>query len=90
MNDERLNNTTMMTQWRNSLTWHDTVSYAASVYGFIISGKGEMTGAEFCEHIKNMYDCGEPRMKTILSECERHIALIRVRPDGAINYSLTY
>lgn len=70
-----------MTEWRNSLTWRDTVKYAVGVYGFLILSKGEMTGREFAKYIRNA-TIADKRTKVILSEVEKHILTIRSTHRG--------
>lgn len=72
----------MMTQFRNSLTWRDTVQYAVSVYSFLILGKGEMTGTSFAKIIQAHYDCSDPREKTIIKEIETHVTRINATYKG--------
>jgi len=68
----------MMSQWRNSLTWKDTIHFAVDVYGFIICGKKEMSGKQWVEHIRFCYDCSDAKVNYILQEIENHVALIEV------------
>lgn len=63
----------MMTQFRNSLTWRDTVKFAIEVYSFIIRGKGEMSGKKFAEHIRNYYS-GESAKENADGTFSLHLA----------------
>ena len=72
----------MMTQFRNSLTWRDTVKFAVSVYSILILGKGEMTGTSFVNIIQAHYDCSGPRGKTIIKEIETHVTRINATYKG--------
>ena len=72
----------MMTQFRNSLTWRDTVKFAVSVYSFLIRGKGEMTGTSFANIIQAHYDCSGPREKTIIKDIETHVTQINATYKG--------
>lgn len=72
----------MMTKFRNSLTWRDTIEYAVSVYDFIIRGKGLLTGKQFSNAIKAYYNCEGLRMQVILSEIEKHIVSINATYKG--------
>lgn len=78
----------MMTQFRNSLTWRDVVEYGVSAYGFVIAGKGMMSGTDFVNTLKSYYDCNDLRAKTILAAIDRHVVHIQVRPDGQTKYSI--
>lgn len=79
----------MMTQFRNSLTWRDTVKFAVSVYSFLILGKGEMTGTSFANIIQTHYDCSGPREKTIIKEIETHVTRINATYKGT-EYCVSY
>ena len=72
----------MMTEFRNSLTWRDTVSYAVSVFSFLIRGEGEMSGRKFAEHILNYCGCSDEKQKVILSDVEKHIVRIEATYKG--------
>lgn len=65
-----------MTNFRNSLSWRDTVKYAVDVYSFVIKGKGEMSGRKFAEQIRNYCGCSDEKMEVILSDVEKHIVTI--------------
>lgn len=72
----------MMTQFRNSLTWRDTVEFAVSVYSFLIRGKGEMTGKSFANIIQAYRDCSGPREKIIIKDIETHVTRINATYKG--------
>lgn len=72
----------MMTEFKNSLTWRDTVSYAVSVFSFLILGEGEMSGRKFAEHIRNYCGCSDEKQKVILSDVEKHIVRIEATYKG--------
>lgn len=72
----------MMTEFKNSLTWRDTVSYAVSVFSFLIRGEGEMSGRKFAEHIRNYCGCSDEKQKVILSDVEKHIVRIEATYKG--------
>lgn len=76
----------MMTQFRNSLTWRDTVEYAVNVYSFLIRGEGEMSGRKFAAAIRNYQGCGDERTKVILAEVEKHIVRINATYKGTGYY----
>lgn len=75
----------MMTQFRNSLTWRDTVKYAVDVYSFLIRGEGTMSGRKFAEHIRKYYSsepAKENRAHTVADCVEKHIATIEATYKG--------
>ena len=76
----------MMTAFRNSLTWKDTVQHAVSIYSFLILGK-EMSGEDFITEIKKRYDVNNPRTRALLHALENHLIRIKVRADGYTEYS---
>lgn len=83
----------MMSEFRKSLTWRDTVKYAIDVYGFLIDRKGWMSGKEFADVIRKYYS-GEnsteengtfnlhcaynERAYICASEIEKHVANISI------------
>jgi len=75
----------MMTQFRNSLSWRDTVKYAVEVYSFLIRGEGEMSGRKFAKYIRKYYS-GEPakesRTHTVADCVEKHIVKIEATYKG--------
>ena len=77
----------MMTAFRNSLTWKDTVEYGVWCFSFLILGK-TMNGQGFVEAIKAYYDANEPRTKEICEAIENHLVNINVRADGYTQYSI--
>ena len=66
----------MMTKFRDSLTWKDTVRHAVSVFSFIIRGEGEMSGRKFAEHIRNYCGSSTEEFKAMISAVENHIVKI--------------
>lgn len=71
-----------MTEFRNALTWEDTVTHAVEVYGFIILKKGWMSGQEFADEIRKHYRCSDEREKAILADVGKHLAKIKVTHGG--------
>lgn len=80
------NNKIMMTNFRNSLTWRDTIEYAIDAYSFVIRGEGEMSGREFAERVRKVYEVCDDAMEIILSDVERHIITIETDWYGATDY----
>lgn len=74
-----------MANFRNSTAWKDTIEYAIDIYSFLIRGKGEMSGSDFAEHIRKVYDCDEA-MGIILLDVERHIITIEADWHGVTVY----
>lgn len=88
----------MMTQFRNSLTWRDTVKYAVDVYSFLIRGEGTMSGRKFAEHIRKYYSsetakensdgtfslhCAYNKRAHTVADCvEKHIVTIEATYKG--------
>ncbi len=78
----------MMTSFRNSLTWRDTVKHAVSVYSFLIRGEGEMSGREFSASIRNYCGSSDERMKEILNDVEKHVVRINATFKGTRYYTV--
>ena len=76
----------MMTNWRNSLTWKDTIEYVVDVYSFLIRGCGEMSGKRFADAIRSYCGQGDDRQKAILQDVEKHIVKINATYKGTGYY----
>lgn len=76
----------MMTNFRNSLTWKDTIGYAIDAYSFVIRGKGEMSGRDFAERVRKVYEVCDDATEIILSDVERHIISIETDWHGVTVY----
>ena len=71
----------MMSSWRKSLTWKDTIKYAVSAYDFLIRGKGEMNGEQFAKEIECRYAKDE-RLNAITNEIREHLVCIKATYKG--------
>lgn len=58
------------------------VDYALCAYNFIIRGKGEMTGKQWADEIRKVYENNNVQIKMILHVIEEHVLSISVTYHG--------
>ena len=60
--------------------WRETVSYAVSVFSFLIRGEGEMSGRKFAKVILDY--CANPVAKVCANEVKKHVTTIVATHKG--------
>ena len=66
----------------------EAVQYVVDCYGFIIRGKGKMSGEDFSKHIKRVYDVENPINRTSAELANEFIDNIEVLETGVARWQL--
>lgn len=60
----------------------DIAEYVARMYSHILFGKGEVSGKQFADEIRDSYNMTEVRHQVCADHAERYIVSISFKPNG--------